>query len=102
MAKFRADIAAKVPKNNNFHPNHPFAATSIAINIKGKENTECLNITNSEKSANFFLILFTIHYSLFTDYGCGIFNLELSDHAISVTKIAITYPLVMTPYALSK
>jgi hypothetical protein len=62
MAKLRAETAARVPRNNNLHPNHPSAATSIAIKIKGSENTECLNITNSEKSARIFLNLFTSNF----------------------------------------
>ena len=53
IAKFLAVNAARIPKNKSLKPNQPFAATTIAIKMKGSEKIECLNITSSLKSFNF-------------------------------------------------
>ena len=58
MAKFLAVKAARIPSINSLIPNQPFAATIIAMKIKGSEKIECLNITSSLKSFSFCLSLF--------------------------------------------
>ena len=62
---------------------------------------------DAEQLGGFFAVVGDFHksaadhfsFNLFTvsPYGWGIFNLEFSDHAISVTNTAIIYPLVITP-----
>ena len=83
MAKFLAVRAAKIPKNSKLQPNQPFAATTIAIKIKGSEKIECLNITSSLKSLSFFNISFMgriLSNNLFERYF--IFNCFMSKYQI--------------------
>ena len=56
IAKFLALINAMELNINTLNPNHPLAATIIAININAEEKIVCSNATNSKKSFIFLSI----------------------------------------------